>query len=309
MNCIFNIWRRMSINALAALLCATLFLPTTYAAPVEIDTPEAHIVVMRALDSWSGDESASEDSLTSVEKHKGGFVLASEKGRRYDVLGFPLLFGFNSDAEGSAVVQGVIAELKTLNFKLAQSKDNFRVDTPIALEPEKLVDFVKYQRELYKSLVISEGNPATLHNSVSARKFFSGVLALGSVALADAKYGDLGRDVMLNTPVPGSIYQSISSGRAALTPLDLPNFDASSYKSIDVRRVIQGNNERVGQIIIFYKKDKTADAEKEALVKAIVSLTGADTTVESIKQARAEDFSKRQAIWDVCVGESKCKND
>lgn len=303
MNSFFDIWHRLSSNVTLASLCVVLYLPTTYAAPVEIDTPDAHIVVMRALDSWSGDKSASEDSLEAVADHEGGFQLERPQGL---VLGFPLLFGGLND---DMVVQGVNAALKPMKFKLAQSKVNFKVDKPIALEPERFAEFAKHQRDLFKNLVISEGNPATLHNSVTARKFFSGLLSLGTVAIAGDKYGTLGQEAILNTGIPGDVYQFSSSGRAALTPLDLPDFNSTGYKSIDVRRVIQGNNERVGQVIIAYKTDKTEAAENAALIKAIVSLTGADTTVEAIKQARAEDLSKRQAIWDTCVSEGKCKSE
>lgn len=303
MNGLFDIWHRMSINVMIASICAALYLPTTCAAPVEIDTPDAHIVVMRALDSWSGDEEASEDSLEAVADHEGGFQLERPQGL---VLGFPLLFGGLND---DVVVQGVNSALKAMKFKLTQSKVNFKVDKPIALEPEKFAEFAKYQRDLFKSLVISEGNPATLHSSVNARKFFSGILALGTVAIAGEKYGALGQEAMLNSGIPGDVYQFSSSGRAALAPLDTPDFKLASYKSIDVRRVIQGNNERVGQVIIAYKADKTEAAENDALIKAIASLTGADTTVEAIKQARDEDLSKRQAIWNACVSEGKCKNE
>ena len=102
------------------LICASLLPLQLFATPVEIDTPDAYIIVMRALDSWSGDNSASEDSLSNVKNHHAGFTLASPKGPRYDVPGYPLLFGFNSDSESNVVVQGVIAALKPLNFKLTQ---------------------------------------------------------------------------------------------------------------------------------------------------------------------------------------------
>jgi len=305
----FNTWINVNIRLAILSSCALLFPSTILAAPIEIDTPDAHIVVMRALDSWSGDESASEDSLTEVAKHRGGFILASEKGPRFDTLGYPMLFGFNSESEGNPVVHGVIQALKPFDFKLHQDATNFRVENAATFEPDKFVKFAKYQRDLFKSLVISEGNPATLHSSVSARKFFSGILALGTVAIVGEKYGALGQETILNSGIPGDVYQFSSSGRAALTPLDTPDFKSASYKSIDVRRVIQGNNERVGQVIIAYKTDKTEAVENDALIKAIVSLTGADTTVEAIKQARDEDLSKRQAIWNTCVSEGKCKND
>lgn len=32
-------------------------------------------------------------------------------------------------------------------------------------------------------------------------------------------------------------------------------------------------------------------------------------TPEAVQQARDEDFTKRQALWDACVVEDKCKKD
>jgi CO dehydrogenase/acetyl-CoA synthase alpha subunit len=62
-----------------------------------------------------------------------------------------------------------------------------------------------------------------------------------------------------------------------------------------------------GEILIAYKVDKTPQAEHEALVKAIVTLTGADTTPEAVQQSRQGDFEKRVALWDACVADGKCQ--
>jgi hypothetical protein len=286
------------------LICTALLPLQLFAAPVELDTPDAHIIVVRALDSWSADESASEDSLDAVKKHRGGFWLTNADGKATG--GFSMLFGGLSD---HPVVQGVNTELKSLGFKLSQDKTIFNVNKPIALEPTKLADFVKFQQELYRHLVTTEGNPKTLHSSVSARKFFANVLAVGSVVAGGEKYGSLGSQAVINSVIPNDIYNFTATSRAALTPLDFSGFDASNYKAIDVRRVVQGNNERVGQVIIAYKNEKTEATENAALIKAIVSLTGADTTPEAIQQARDQDLAKRQAIWDACVADGKCKSD
>ncbi len=295
----------MKINKFIASACTLLIALPALAAPVEFDTPDAHIIVVRALDSWSGDNSASEDSLEAVAQHKGGFRVERPTG---NVLGYPLLFGFNSDAKADIVVQGVSNSLKPFGFKLAGLQSEFSVDKPVALDPTKYADFANYQRELYKAVVVSDGNPATLHGRVNGRKFFSGVLSLATIGIAGEKFGALGSQTVLNTGVAGDVYQLGASGNAALSPLDLPTFDASSFKSIDVRRVIQGNNDRLGQVIIAYKSDKTVDAENTALIMAIVTLTGADTTVAAIQQARADDLAARQSIWNSCVAEGKCKN-
>jgi hypothetical protein len=293
----------MNIKITIASICATLISLPIFAASVEFDTPDAHVIVMRSIDAWSGDNTASEESLEAVKNHEAGYRVYRYKG---DVLGFPILFGGLADDK---VVQGVNSELKLRGFKLEQARVNFSVDKPLALDPAKYADFANYQRELYKAAVISDGNPSTLHGRVSGKKFFSGIISLATIGIAGAKFGALGSQTVLNTGVAGDIYQLGASGNAALSPIDLPAFNASSYKSIDVRRVVQGNNDRLGQVIIAYKNDKTNDAENTALIKAIVTLTGADTTIDAIKLARAEDLTERQSIWDTCVAEGKCKKD
>ncbi len=294
----------MNIKITIFLIGASLLSLPIFAAPVEFDTLDAHIVVMRSIDSWSGDNSASEDSLASVAKHASGFQLERTKGV---VLGFPMLFQRLSD---DIVVQGVNSALKPLNFNLAQTGDfTFKVDKPVALDPKEYGILVQRQRELFKYLVISQGNPVTLPSRVKSKKFWGTIFSLGAVVAGGATYGAVGSEAVLGSGTAGDIYQFSTSSRAALSPINLPSFDASSYKSIDVRRVIQGNNDRLGQVIIAYKNDKTDDAENTALIKAIVTLTGADTTIEAIKQARAEDLTNRQAIWDACVAEGKCKKD
>ena len=97
--------------------------------------------------------------------------------------------------------------------------------------------------------------------------------------------------------------------RSALIPINLSGLDVSIYQSIDVYNVIQGNNDCFGQVIIAYKNDKTDEAVNAALIKVIVSLIGANTTVDAIKETRSEDITNRQTIWDACVAEGKCKND
>ena len=68
----------MHFYKLCLLICASLLPLRLFAIPVEFDTPDAHIVVVRALDSWSGDESASKESLNNVKDHKAKFTIGSE---------------------------------------------------------------------------------------------------------------------------------------------------------------------------------------------------------------------------------------
>jgi hypothetical protein len=284
-------------------LLALLLPLQVFAAPVEMDTPDAHIIVVRSIDAWSGDESTSEDSLSAFEKRKAGFILKHPK----EENGYPMLLQGISD---DPVVQGVNTNLKSLNFKLAQEHDFFlRIGDSVTIIPNEYGQLVNVQKDLFKFFVEKQGNPKDLSGKTKVRKFFGTLLSFGTVIVAGNKFGAAGAQGAIGADIPGSVYQISASGQAAVTPLEIPSFDTTGYQSIDVRRVIQGNNDRVGQIIIAYRKEKTEAAENEALIKAIVSLVGADTTVDAIKQARAEDLTHRQAIWDACVAEGKCKND
>jgi hypothetical protein len=71
---------------------------------------------------------------------------------------------------------------------------------------------------------------------------------------------------------------------------------------------VDGQKDRLGQIIIAYKGEKTKQAEDAALAQAIVTASGADTTVEAIEESRKKDQTARQAIWDECVAQEKCKD-
>jgi len=284
-------------------LLASIALPS-FAAPVEFDTPDAHIIVLRSLDAWSGNNSTSKDSLSSVGKHEGGFLLARKKGFEN---GYPFVFqGISNDI----VVQGVNSALKQFDFKLSNTKDfTFKIEKASALDPLNYTAFADKQRELYKYLVISEGNPQTLPGRVQSKQFLNTIISIGTLAIAAEKFGSVGSDTLLNSGISGDLSQLSASNRAALAPVDLPSFDASNYKAIDVLPVIQGLNDRMGQIIIAYKNERTDDVQNTALIQAIVSLTGADTTVAAIQQARDEDLVNRQTIWDTCVAEDKCKKE
>ena len=94
-----------------------------------------------------------------------------------------------------------------------------------------------------------------------------------------------------------------------MAAVELPSIDLTSFKEISIRRAIANPGQIIGQIIIAYKDEKTEAAEHEALVIAVVALTGANSTTAEIEQARKEDFARRKAIWDKCVadGGGACK--
>lgn len=76
------------IQRIAIIFSAALGLITSaaFAAPVTVDTEEARIVVVRPIDSWSGDTSLSEDIFESYTSKKVGYFV-SVNGE--NIIGFP----------------------------------------------------------------------------------------------------------------------------------------------------------------------------------------------------------------------------
>ncbi|NBY05269.1 MAG: hypothetical protein EBQ82_07755 [Betaproteobacteria bacterium] len=105
------------------------------------------------------------------------------------------------------------------------------------------------------------------------------------------------------------MYLAVATYKSSLAAVEVKGFDLSEFKEISVRRVVANPGKILGQIIIAYKDEKTEAAEHEALVIAVVALTGANSTTAEIEQACKEDFARRKAIWDKCVadGGGTCK--
>jgi hypothetical protein len=157
--------------------------------------------------------------------------------------------------------------------------------------------------------VLAQGNPTTLPDRVRGRKVLGTILAVATTAFAFDKLGSIGAQAALGSGLTGDVYQVASQYKSALAPLSLNLTDFGDYKSVDVRNVTTAYSDRVGQIIIGYKVDRTPQIEAEAMALAILSVSGLDTTPDQVAAARADDLAARQAVWDACVAEGKCKND
>lgn len=275
----------------------------TLAAPVEFDTKAAHVIVVRPVDAWSGDAAVSEDTLDAIREKIAAYSVVTTVPKTNKIISvdgdrdLPLLFEIKS-------------ALAKKSVKFARTgKSGFRVQEPINVPPADMSAVAQAQLELYKQVAISQGDPATLPGRVKVKKFFGGVLAIGATFLAMDKFGAvLGSSATLGSGITNDIYAIATKNRAAIAPVNLPDLDYSQYKSIDVRKVL-GAADRTGQIIIAYKEEKTPEAEQEALILAIVSAAGADTTVAEVEKARTEDLANRVAIWDACVLAGQCKKE
>lgn len=280
-----------------------LFTCQAQAIPVEFDTPDAHVIVVRPVDLWSGDRGWSEDSLDYIETRKFNFMLGGNGGY---FRGGPTVF---QGVDDHPVTKGVERVLESMGADTCNCANNFRIEEPVAIPPEDMAAVVTSQEALYKRLIVAQGDPSALESKVRTKKFFGGLASIATFAIFAGKLGvNDGLNAAQTLNLPDAIYRTSYQYRGALIPANLPTIDFSQYKTVEIRRASYlPAPERIGQIVIAYKGAKTPDAETAALIKGIVSLVGADTTTDAVEKARAEDYAARVAIWSHCVAEGKCK--
>jgi len=283
-----------------AFLLASLFYASSFsiadAEPLEFDVPGAHVVVVGLLDQWSGDSTAMDNSLNVVSQKKVNYQLLL--GPHQTLRGGPLVFQGPSD---HPIVAGVEQVLKEHHFSLAMTQFFlFNVYQPISLDPIQYESFRATQAKAVSKITKVQGDPSTLQSRISTKNFFKNVLSIGAMfklgALkADPDFAGLATDVS-RLPL-GSL--------EAVVPIELPAFAADLYKFIEVRPVkFRG---LLGQIIVAYKEEKSSEIENAALIPAIVSIAGADTTPEEIVKARERSYRQRLAAWNHCVDSGECK--
>lgn len=294
----------MKSTALATFSAISMMLPALcIAAPVELDTADTHIIVVRPVDIWSGDRSAQSDSLDHVRSKTALYWVWTAS--QNVVNGGPLWLQRVSD---HPIVTATTAALAKSGFELGLSQSyGFRVQQPQTLEPSRFEAFSTAQTALYKITVLSQGDPDTLSGRVAGRKFAGGVLSLVTLGVAGGVGGALGAETVLNTGIAGDVYQLPLALRGALAPALLPPFDASAFKQVEVRSVTYRGGMN-GQILIAYRADKTEANEVEAMGLAIATAAGAGTSVPEVEKSRADDLAFRKATWEACVTAGDCKD-
>jgi hypothetical protein len=284
-------------------MALVLFPGAAKAAPVELDTQEAHIIVIRPVDEWSGDSSAQTDSLDQVRSRKANYRLMV--GYKDEVHGGPLWL---AKASNHPVVNAVREQLAAAGFTLGLSqKYFFVVELSQSMEPSSFKSLVEAQAIAYRLTILNEGDPETLGSRISGSKFAGGVLSLVTLGVAGAKFGSSGAQVVLNTGLAGDFYQIPLGVPDALAPAALPALDAGEYKEMEVRRVTYRGG-MTGQIIVAYRNAKTAESEVAALSKAIAAVAGAGTTEDEVRKSRDADFEFRKATWKACVDTGECRD-
>lgn len=285
--------------AIGVLTSASIF-----AAPVTIDTEDARIIVTRPLDLWSGDISNADDILDVYKSKKVSYFFTASDNTQY--RGFPTVFQGIPD---HPITKGVEKKLSELNFKPANSVMHFfNVEKPLQIEASELPSLIQIQQSLFKQMVVGQGDPETLPSRVKGKKFLGGLLSLGFMAASANTLGlEAGTNFAVGSDIPGDLYRLAAQYRDGIAPIILADIDLDGYLDIEIRKVSSNQPDRVGQVIIAYKNGKTPEAEQAALIRAIVTLAGADTTPEAVEQARAEDLAQRKAIWADCSINEACK--
>lgn len=298
---------KRSVGKLSAVALLALFnAGGAFAAPVEFDLDGAHVLVVRPVDLWSGNRDMQERSLESVRERRVSYAYYDQS--RQVRYGSRMGLMFRSDAPVSNTVKSKLDELKT---ELVSNDSYFFTVLPaVSLTPSEFRTLVEVQERLFDKNVLAQGNPATLQSRVSTRKFIGNALALVALAASIDKLGAVeGANFALGSGLSEDAYKLAYRARHVAAPLRLPAaFATGEFTRVDVRRVFY-QNDVIGQVVIAYRGERTTDLENAALSGAIVTLTGADTTADEVEKARREDLAARQAVWDACVADGKCKGD
>jgi len=290
-----------------ALLLSTCFQQTSLADPVILDTPNAHIVVVRPIDSWSADDAYDQVSLDLLQQKRVGYSYFTPEGKYYN--GSPGLFMDRKDLS-EPLSRAVDDMLVAKQVDYVKEVDKFLCfQRAFTIPHEKVADFLNLQQKLYEKSITIGGDPAVARDHMKAKKVLGGIMAIGMVALGMNHFGALpGANIMLNNQLPPEMFQLVKDFGRAMVPVPLPPMDLSGYKTVDVRVITTGGRDRVGEVIIAYKVDKTAEIERDAFATAIVNSFGLDTPIDQIVKNREADYARRVEVWNACVAAGQCKS-
>lgn len=295
----------MPIRKLVIAAIISACMAPAFSSPVEFDTESAHVIVVRPIDAWSGDKKVSEQSLELLQKKEVGYFVKQD-GTIY--RGSPLTFQGISDHPITKTAETLLLQK---GVRPAKSANFFTIQAPIEVSPGGMNTLAQAQEMLYRAMVFNQGNPATLEARVVSKKVIGAILAASVVALSVDKLGASGGVAFADgANLPDGIYRAIHQYKGVAAPINLPAIDFSNYQTVEVRNAtFSDSTDRVGQVIIAYKVQKTPEAQAEAMARAIVSLVGADTSGQEVQQSRAADFARRSKIWSDCVAAGKCSNE
>ena len=291
----------MRIRKTATLLTICSIASACAAAPVEYDTDAFHLIVSRPFDSWSGDLSVMGGELDTIRSRRARFMyFPSERQNRG--AGLALVGGTTDDPLTAETVKLVTAR----GFTISQRGSyHWGMGMPAALDPKDYPLLRQAQSALYDALIREQGDPDQIPSSASSRRLLGNLLALGAIGAGMSKFGATGGYVV-TTAFAGDISQLPVKVRQSFAPFDLPELGKFDISEIDVYPVKVNEGGSPGQVIVAYKTPPTDADRQAALVLALASLTGSDTTPEAIEASRAADLKRRKDYWSACVAAKQC---
>jgi hypothetical protein len=296
----------MRTLSVCSLFCSLIVFDTAVAAPIELDTSGAHIVVIRPIDSWTGSQATSAYSLDDIRAKRGQFTYVGQDGRPIKVFRNEGIFPWSKTLPDDELTREICAGIRQHNFTF-NGQNFLTIGAPVTALPAQMQALTEAQRALFEKVVTEQGDPATLQDVKNRQRWGSALIAAALLHTSVEHLGAMsGTNFALSSGVATDLNKLTGDLRKAVVAAAPSAIDYSGYKSVDIRSVTDSQKDRVGQIIIAYRGEKSAEAEREALAKAIVTAVGADTTVDQVEAARVVDRADRQAIWDRCVASGKC---
>jgi hypothetical protein len=292
--------RTQTILWLAALLTASTGSP---AAPVEYDTADYHLVVCRPFDSWSGDTKVMDGERDTIASHRGRVSYrVSTTTSTVRGAGLTLLNGPTDDA----ITTDTIALMKSRGVAVSSlGSYHWQMGGSTELEPVNYALMRQAQSAIYVALIRKQGDPEKIPGSMAARRVLGNVLAFAAIGVGMDKFGALGGS-MVATTFAGDIAQLPIGVRQTFVPFDLPELDATGFTKLEVFPVKVNEGGSPGQVIVAYKAEPTDAIRHDALVQALASLAGSDTSPDAIDAARARDLQHRREIWNACASAGAC---
>ena len=283
-----------------------------FCAPVETETADFKVIVIRPLDQWAPD--------SVMDKNNRVLNRFSEKEYSYSL--YSSASDYTTQKSDDALANFVKDDVAKIGWKPNTSwaerlPNNKAVINAVSnLSAKDAKSFFSIQQDYWNGGVLAQGNPATFVARAQEKRDGTGLVALATTVagmVVGSKYLGIGGinagfQATLGTGFSGGMENLISPIKTSLAYVQSPKTDFSGYKSVDIRSV-KLNNDRSGQIIVAYKRDKTPEAEADAMRLAIPLVLSMGESAVQIATEREADFSARQSLWNSCVSKGECKND
>ncbi len=278
------------------------FLSFSASAAEVIDRPDYTMYIAGTLDQWSGNQ---KDLTESSRDHTKKLVTYSIGLReKFFIIGNPSIFTGPSD---HPIINRANSSLAAAGFSTPnQSLNYFRINPPVVIPAEMLPKIAAAQSELRKRSTLAQGDPSTLQERVATKKLVGNLAAIGLTVFAGANAGAAGASAVLGSGAASDLATTVGRFGSAISPVSLALDPVEPDQLVEFRKVITRNQDRAGQVVIVYKREKTPQIEEDALVEAVLALSGAKQTPEAISSARQQDFQERSSMWRACVNAGEC---